>query len=165
MVALGPQREDEQDGRLLGEREELLEQLHRRRVGPVEVLERDHERRIVSQPREQLADDLERPPLQRLRRQLRRARGRLVLERDLEQAAEVRVELVGGSVEQLLETAAEADATRKPSASGIEVPIESACRRMKTAAKRSTHDAATSAHAFTASRGVVVCSVTQRTMR
>jgi len=50
----------------------------------VEIFEREHERRRFREPREELADDLERPPLQRLRRKLRRARFGLVLERDLE---------------------------------------------------------------------------------
>src|SRR4029079_13053206 len=110
MVALGPQREDEQHGRLLGEREQLLEQEHRRRIGPVEILECERERRRLGEPGEELADDLERPPLQRLRRELRRACRGLVLESDLEQAAEVWVELVRLEVEQLLEAAAQPDA-------------------------------------------------------
>jgi hypothetical protein len=66
MVALGPQREDEQHRRFLREREELLEQQYRGGIGPVEVLERDDERRVLGEPREELADDFERPPLQRL---------------------------------------------------------------------------------------------------
>src|SRR6202035_3586194 len=99
VVALGPQREDEQHRRLFGEREELLEKLQRRRVGPVEILERDHEWPFLRKPCEELTDDLERPPLQRLRRQLRGAIGRLMLERNLEQAAEVGIELAGAAVE------------------------------------------------------------------
>ena len=110
VVALGPKRQDEQHWRLLGEREQLLEEQHRGRVGPVEILERKYERRRLRQPREELAHHLERPPLQRLRRKLRRARLRLVLERDLEQTAEVRVELVRVAVEELFQTAAQADA-------------------------------------------------------
>jgi hypothetical protein len=95
VIALGAKREDEQDRSVLRQREELFEQLNGRRIGPVEILERQHERRFLRQPEEELADDLERPPLQRLRRELRRARLGFVLERHFEQAAEVRIELVG----------------------------------------------------------------------
>ena len=105
MVALGPQREDEQDRRLLREREKLLEELHRRRIGPVEVLDRNHERGVLRQPREQLADHLEGAPLQCLGRELRRACSGRVLERHVEQPTEIRVELCSASAEQLLEPA------------------------------------------------------------
>src|SRR4051794_1048072 len=110
MVALGPQRENDEHRRLLGEREQLLEQQHRGRVGPVKVLEGEDERRRLGESGKQLADDLEGAPLQRLRRELRRTRRRLVFERDLEQAAEVRIQLVGVALEELLEATAEADA-------------------------------------------------------
>ena len=76
----------------------------------MEILEGEHERRRLREAGEQLADDLERPPLQRLRRELRRARRRLVLERDFEQTSEVWVELVGLAVEELLEASAQPDA-------------------------------------------------------
>ena len=109
VVPLGPQRQDEQHRRVLGEREQLLEEQHRGRVGPVEILEGEHERRGLREPSEELADDLERPPLQSLRRELRGARLRLVLERDLEQAAEVRIQLVRLAGEELLQAAAQAD--------------------------------------------------------
>src|SRR5215468_5042766 len=102
MVPLGPQREHEQHRRLLGQRKELLEKQDRRRVGPVEILEREDERRVVGEPREELADDLEGPPLQSLGGELRRARGGVTLERELEQAAEVRIELVRIPIEELL---------------------------------------------------------------
>ena len=110
VVTLGPQRQDEQHRSLLRQREQLFEQEHRGRVGPVKILEREHERSRLGQPGEQLADDLERPPLQRLRRELRGARLSLVLERDLEQAAEVRVELVRLVAEELVQPASQADA-------------------------------------------------------
>ena len=54
-----------------------------------------HDRAVLGQPREQLADDLERAVLQRLGRELGEARARLGLEREPEQRAEVRVDLVG----------------------------------------------------------------------
>src|SRR2546423_264979 len=94
MVAFGAEREHEQHGSLFSEREKLLEQQHRGRIGPVEILEREDEWCVFRHPRKELADDLERAPLQRLGRELRRARLRLVLERDLEQATEVRIKLI-----------------------------------------------------------------------
>ena len=70
MVTLGSQREDEQDGCILRQRQQLLEKQDRRRVRPVEILQCEHERRRLREPGEELADDLERPPLQGLGREL-----------------------------------------------------------------------------------------------
>jgi hypothetical protein len=109
VVALGAKREDEQDVRPLGQPEELLEKRDRGGVRPVKILDRDDERRRVGESGEQLADDFERPPLQRFRRQLGRARGGVGLEREVEQRAEVRVELVGALREELVEPPAQAD--------------------------------------------------------
>ena len=67
VIALRPQREDEHDRHVLGEREQLLEEKNRGRVRPVEILEREDERAFLREPGEELADHLERPPLQRLR--------------------------------------------------------------------------------------------------
>jgi hypothetical protein len=102
MVAFRAERDHEQNGRLLRETEQLLEQENRRRIAPVQVLDADDERRLLGNPGEQLADDLERPPLKRFRRELRGARGGIALERQVEQRSEVRVELVG-LPEQLLQ--------------------------------------------------------------
>src|SRR5579864_660455 len=109
MVALRPEREHEHDGSVLREAQQLLEQQDGGRVCPVQVLDRDHERRLLRQSCEETADDLERPPLQRFRRQLRNACGCVVLERQPEQRPEIRVRLVGVAHEQLLEPPAQAD--------------------------------------------------------
>ena len=67
VIALRPQREDEYDRHVLGERKQLLEEKNRRRVRPVEILEREDERAFLRESGEELTDHLERPPLQRLR--------------------------------------------------------------------------------------------------
>ena len=82
MVAPGSEGQHEQHGTLLRERKELLEEQYRRRIGPVQVLDCEHDGRLLREACEELADDLERPPLQGLGRQLRRAGRRVVFERD-----------------------------------------------------------------------------------
>ena len=109
VVALGSQGEHEEHRRRLREPEQLLQQEHRRRVRPVQVLDREHERPVLGEALEELPDDLERPPLQGLRRQLGGPRRGLPLEREVEQRAEIGVELGGRGAEELLEAAAEAE--------------------------------------------------------
>jgi len=65
----------------------LLEQLDRGRVRPVQVFECDNEWPLFGQPREQRLHNFERPPLQGLRRQLRRPSRRVALELEVEQRA------------------------------------------------------------------------------
>jgi len=103
VVALRPEREDEQQRRALGKSEQLLEQQHRCRVTPVQILDRDDERRLLGEAREELGDDFERAPLQRLRSQWGDPRLCVGLEGEPQQGAEVRIDLVGGLAEQLLE--------------------------------------------------------------
>jgi hypothetical protein len=76
----------------------------------MKVFDADDEWRLLRNPSEQLADDLERPPLERLRRELLRAHFGFPLEREIEQRSEVRVELIGPTCEQLLESPAQPDA-------------------------------------------------------
>ena len=83
MVALRAKGDHEQNSRLLRETEQLLEQENRGRIGPVKVFDANDERRLLRNPGEQLADDLERPPLERLGRELRRARCGFRLEREI----------------------------------------------------------------------------------
>ena len=109
VVALRPQREHEQNGRLLGEDEELLQQRDGRRVRPVQVFDRDDERAGVREACNELADDLERAPLECLGRELGGAGRRIRLEREIEQRPEIGVELVPSVGEQLLEPPAEPD--------------------------------------------------------
>jgi hypothetical protein len=59
VVALGPVEEEEGDGGLVRDAEERLEQLQRRLVGPVEVLEDETERLLVRQPADELVERLE----------------------------------------------------------------------------------------------------------
>ena len=93
VVALGPLRDDEQHGGALGEPEQPLGQLHRGRVGPVQVLDGDDDRAVVGEPRQQVADHLERPVLQGFRRQLREPSRGLRLQGEAEHRAQVRVDL------------------------------------------------------------------------
>jgi len=67
VVRVGPLRDHEQHRGVLGCGQQLLGQLQRRLVGPMDVLENDHDRALGGQPLEQMADDLERAVLQRLR--------------------------------------------------------------------------------------------------
>ena len=93
MVALAPLRDHEQDGCLLADRDQPLDELDRGRVRPVEVFDRDGDRPILREPAEELFDDFEGAVLKRLRRELRKARDRIGLDRETEQRAEVRVDL------------------------------------------------------------------------
>src|SRR5206468_309068 len=79
--------------------------------GPVEIFEREDERRLVGEPREQLGDHLVGAPLQRLGRELGGLGCRVVLEREVEKSAEIRIDVIrSGRAEMLLEPAAQADA-------------------------------------------------------
>ena len=110
VIALQPGRQDQQERHGLGVREQPLEQLQRRRVGPVQVLEHDGHGPVLRETRDQLADDLERPILQRLGRELRETFGRIGLERQPEQGRQVRRELGRARAERPLDHPAERDA-------------------------------------------------------
>ena len=65
--------DDDEDRGDVGDPEQLLGELERGRVGPVQVVDREHDRTLVGQARDQLADDLERAVLHGLRRELGQA--------------------------------------------------------------------------------------------
>ena len=67
MIRIGTLRYDEQDSCVFGHREQLLGELERRRVGPMHVLEHDDHRPRGGKQFDQVADDLERPVLERFR--------------------------------------------------------------------------------------------------
>jgi hypothetical protein len=82
-------------------------ELQRGRVGPVEVVDRQHDRPLVGQARDQLADDLERAVLDGFGRELGHARRGVRFEREAEHRAEVRVDLEHAVAEQALDLAAQ----------------------------------------------------------
>lgn len=110
VIALFALGDDEQDGCPLADREQPLDELHRRRVCPVEVLQQDDERAIPGERCQELLDDLERAVLQRFGRELREPCGDVRLGRDTEERAEVRIHLGLTCAEQLSERALERDA-------------------------------------------------------
>ena len=110
VVALQPGRQDQQERRGLRVGEQPLEQLQRRRVGPVQVLEHDRHRAVLREPRDQLADDLERPILQRFGRELGETFRGVGLERQPQQRRQVRRDLGRASAEEPLDHPAERDA-------------------------------------------------------
>src|SRR5205823_10202464 len=85
-------------------------QLHRGRVRPVQVLDRDENRAVVGEPAQQGLDHLERSILQRLGRELDEPGRRILLEREAEQRAEVGVDLAAALAEEPLDFAAQRDA-------------------------------------------------------
>ena len=95
MLALGPVQEDEAHRRFLGDREDGLEQLDRRLVGPVEILEDDAQRPLGCESAEELGEGLEGLVLDTLPVQLSDPLGGFRLEREADQAGEERVDLVG----------------------------------------------------------------------
>ena len=109
VVALVPLGDDERDRRLLGEAKELLAELHRRRVGPVQVLERHHDGPVLGEAAQHGRDDLEGLVLERLRRELGQVRRGLRLEGQAEQGAQVRVDLVSPVREERVDVAAQRD--------------------------------------------------------
>ena len=110
VIALVALDDDEQHGCALADREQALDELHGRHVGPVEVVEEDDERAVLSERREELLDDLERPVLQRLRREVREARRDLGLGVEAEERAQIRVDLELALAEEIGDGAPEADA-------------------------------------------------------
>ena len=72
--------------------EQPLEQLERRGIRPVEILQHDGQRPRLGESRDDLSDDLERPVLQRLRRELGQALRGVRLEGQAEERREVRGE-------------------------------------------------------------------------
>jgi len=50
MVAFRTQRQHEQNRRLLRENEQLLEEQHRGRIRPVQILDREHDGRLLRKP-------------------------------------------------------------------------------------------------------------------
>ena len=95
VLALGAVEEDEPDGRLLGHAQRLLEQLERRLVRPVEILEDDAERLLLGEPVEQLREDLDRLVLDALAVQLADLLRLVGLEREPQEVGEERVGVVG----------------------------------------------------------------------
>ena len=68
MVPLDAHHEDEQHAGVLRHRQQALDELQRRRIGPVEILEDEQHGSVFGQPSDERRDDFERPVLQRLRR-------------------------------------------------------------------------------------------------
>jgi hypothetical protein len=67
-VAVGAKRVAEEDGALLGQGHQLEQQIHRARIGPVEVVELHGERGDRCLPGDELGNGVERETLQLLRR-------------------------------------------------------------------------------------------------
>ena len=110
VVALGPRGDDEQQGRRVGVAGQPLQELERRGVGPVQVLDRDRDGAVGGEAREQGAHHLERAVLEGLGRELREAGLDVGLQREPEQRAEVRVDVGRALAEQLVDLPAERDA-------------------------------------------------------
>ena len=109
MLALGPVQEEEAHRRFLGDGKDGLEQLDRRLVGPVEILQDEAERALGCEAAEQLGKSLEGLVLDAFPVQLSNPLGRLRLEREADQAREERVDLLG-VVEELGELCLELQA-------------------------------------------------------
>ncbi len=109
VIAFRPLRDDQQHRRVFGERDERLGELHRCRVGPVEVLEQDEDRAVLGETRQERCDDLERPVLERLGGELGQPGLGVGLEGQIEQRAQVRVDLGCPLAEEGLEVTAEGD--------------------------------------------------------
>ena len=109
VVALVPLGDHEQDRSLLGEAEELLAQLHRGRVGPMQVLERHHDRPVGGKAAQNGRDDLEGLVLERLRGELGQLRRGVRLERQAEERAQVRVDLVAALREESVDVTPQRD--------------------------------------------------------
>ena len=107
VVGVGALRDDQQDGRVLGHRQQLLGQLQRRLVGPVDVFEHEHDRALRRRASRAGGGRPRRcgtaAPPARARRGARgtRARGQA------EQRREVRVVVVGALAGELVERAAQ----------------------------------------------------------
>ena len=107
MIGIGALRHDEEDGRLLGQPEQALEQEQRGRVDPVDVLDGDDHRPLGGEQLQELLDDLERPVLERLRRELGEPRAGVGLERQTEDAPEVGIQLARALARQTIDGAPE----------------------------------------------------------
>jgi hypothetical protein len=88
LTALGHRQ---QQRRALSEGEQPLSELHRRRISPVQVLQRQRERTVRCEPVDELDHDLERAVLERFGREFRQARGGIGVECEPEQRAEIRI--------------------------------------------------------------------------
>ena len=109
MVALLPEREHQQERGGLRVGEQPFEELQRGGVRPVQILQRDGDRPVLREPLQPVPHDLERPVLERLRRELAQASLRIRLEGEPEHRGEVRGELGGAIAEEPLDVATERD--------------------------------------------------------
>ena len=93
VVPLGAHRDDQEDRGLLGQREQSLRELDRRRIGPVQVVDGHHHGTVFSQAGDQGAHHLERPVLEGFGRKLCQAGRGVGLQRDAEHCSEIGIEL------------------------------------------------------------------------
>src|SRR5215211_3334261 len=93
--ALAPIEQEEADGSHLGDREQRLEEIERRLVPIVQVLEEDGERPLVRQPHEEVRDVLERLHLDALAVELAKPLGCVWLDRQAHDRREERIDLLG----------------------------------------------------------------------
>jgi hypothetical protein len=94
VLPLGPVEEEKRHGGDLGHAEELLEELERGLICPVQVLEDEAERLLVGEAPDELVEDLEGAHLDRLAVQLPQSLRRVRLEREPEESGEERIGLV-----------------------------------------------------------------------
>ena len=94
VLPLGAVDEEERDRGLVGHAEDRLEQLDRRFVGPVEILEDQAERLLVGELADELEEDLERAGLDALAVQLPDRLRRLGLERQADEVGDERIGVV-----------------------------------------------------------------------
>lgn len=94
VVGVRPGREHQEGGGPVGEVEQPFDQLNRSGIRPVDVFDHHDERDVPGKRREQLADNLEGPVLQRFRRHLEPSR-KGGLEGHTEHAGQIRIEPLG----------------------------------------------------------------------
>ena len=100
-VAVGPVEEGDPDRVALGQVEQLLDQVERRLVGPVQVLEHEQHRPLARERAHEILDRVDAAPVHRLAAQLAQAGGGLGVGREAEQAGQERVDVVGVVEERL----------------------------------------------------------------
>ena len=95
VLALAAVQEEERDRRFLGHAEKALEQLERRLVGRMQILEDETKRHVLRELAGPLEEELERPVLNALAVELAQPLRCIGLEREAEEAGKERVRLVG----------------------------------------------------------------------
>ncbi|MDX5380400.1 MAG: hypothetical protein LPK92_05715, partial [Actinomycetes bacterium] len=107
-LEVGTCRDHEGDREPLGERKQVLEQQARRRVGPVDVLQHQHQGAVAGDTFDHLTHHLERSELKGLGGEIE-PRGLFGLELDPQHRPEIRIQPLRGGRQDLVQAGVEGD--------------------------------------------------------